>query len=42
MDGQWLTIGDPINYLTTMIEFAMDDPEIRQALEPRLRSLLKL
>jgi UTP--glucose-1-phosphate uridylyltransferase len=39
-DGEWLTIGDPINYLKTMIEYAMDDPETRAALEPRMRSLL--
>jgi len=40
-DGQWLTIGDPINYLKTVIEYAMSDEEIRRALEPRLRKLLK-
>ena len=39
-DGEWLTIGDPINYLKTMIEYAMDDAETRAALEPRIRSLL--
>ena len=39
-DGEWLTIGDPINYLKTVLEFALDSPEIRHALEPRLRSLL--
>jgi UTP--glucose-1-phosphate uridylyltransferase len=39
-DGEWLTIGDPINYLKTMIEYAMDDAEMRAALEPRIRSLL--
>jgi UTP--glucose-1-phosphate uridylyltransferase len=39
-DGEWLTIGDPINYLKTMIEYAMDDPETRAALEPRIRKLL--
>lgn len=39
-DGEWLTIGDPINYLKTMIEYAMDDAETRAALEPRMRSLL--
>ncbi|HEX5081958.1 MAG TPA: sugar phosphate nucleotidyltransferase [Blastocatellia bacterium] len=40
-DGEWLTIGDPINYLKTMIEYAMDDAEMRAALEPRMRSLLE-
>ena len=39
-DGQWLTIGDPINYLKTVNEYALSDPEIRKALEPRLRILL--
>ncbi|HLF83204.1 MAG TPA: sugar phosphate nucleotidyltransferase [Blastocatellia bacterium] len=38
--GQWLTIGDPINYLKTVNEYALSDPEIRKALEPRLRVLL--
>lgn len=40
-DGQWLTIGDPVNYLKTLLEYALDDDEIRVALEPRLRALLK-
>ena len=39
-DGEWLTIGDPINYLKTLIEYALDDAEIKAALEPRLRKLL--
>lgn len=39
-EGQWLTIGDPINYLKTVIEYALNDSEIRAALEPRLRELL--
>jgi UTP--glucose-1-phosphate uridylyltransferase len=40
-DGQWLTIGDPVNYLKTLLEYALDDDELRVALEPRLRTLLK-
>jgi UTP--glucose-1-phosphate uridylyltransferase len=40
-DGQWLTIGDPVNYLTALLEYALDDHEIRRGLEPRLRALLK-
>ena len=40
-DGQWLTIGDPVNYLKTLLEYALDDDELRAALEPRLRTLLK-
>jgi len=39
-DGEWLTIGDPVNYLKTVIEYALDDAEIRAALEPRIRKLL--
>ncbi len=39
--GEWLTIGDPINYLKTVIEYALSDDEIRAALEPRIRALLK-
>jgi UTP--glucose-1-phosphate uridylyltransferase len=40
-DGGWLTIGDPVNYLKTVIEYALSDDELRAALEPRLRALLK-
>ncbi|MCI0388662.1 MAG: NTP transferase domain-containing protein [Acidobacteria bacterium] len=40
-DGAWLTIGDPVNYLKTVIEYAMDDAEMRMELEPRIRSLLE-
>lgn len=40
VDGEWLTIGDPVNYLKTVIEYALDDAEIRAALEPRIRKLL--
>ena len=39
-DGEWLTIGDPVNYLKTVIEYALSDPEIRAALESRIRALL--
>ncbi|MCG3162395.1 MAG: UTP--glucose-1-phosphate uridylyltransferase [Acidobacteria bacterium] len=39
-DGEWLTIGDPVNYLKTVIEYALDDAEIRAALELRIRRLL--
>ena len=40
VEGEWLTIGDPINYLKTLMEYALSDPEIRAALEPRIRGLL--
>jgi UTP--glucose-1-phosphate uridylyltransferase len=39
-DGEWLTIGDPVNYLKTLIEYALEDREIRGALEPRIRRIL--
>lgn len=38
--GKWLTIGDPVNYLKTVNEYALSDPELRAALAPRLRQLL--
>jgi UTP--glucose-1-phosphate uridylyltransferase len=41
VDGEWLTIGDPVNYLKTVIEYALSDDELRAALEPRLHALLK-
>lgn len=40
IDGEWLTIGDPVNYLQTIIEYALDDEEIRAAIEPRIRKRL--
>jgi UTP--glucose-1-phosphate uridylyltransferase len=41
-DGEWLTIGDPVNYLQTLIEYALEDAELRAALEPRIRRLMKM
>ena len=41
-DGEWLTIGDPVNYLKTVLEYALSDAELRTALEPRIRKLLNL
>lgn len=41
-DGEWLTIGDPLNYLQTVIEYALDDPQVRAVLEPRIRTRLGL
>ena len=40
-DGEWLTIGDPVNYLKTVLEYALSDDELRASLEPRLRALIK-
>jgi UTP--glucose-1-phosphate uridylyltransferase len=39
-DGEWLTIGDPVNYLKTLIEYALENTEMRAALAPRIRKLL--
>jgi UTP--glucose-1-phosphate uridylyltransferase len=39
-DGEWLTIGDPSNYLQTLIEYALDDAALRAVLEPRMRRRL--
>ena len=38
--GKWLTIGDPVNYLTTLMEYVLEQPELRAALAPRIRELL--
>lgn len=40
-DGEWLTIGDPVNYLKTVLEYALSDQALLAALGPRLRTLLK-
>ena len=40
-DGEWLTIGDPVNYLKTVLKYALSDKEIRGAIEPTIRDLLK-
>lgn len=40
IDGEWLTIGDPVNYLNTLLEYALSNPEIRSAIEPRIRRIL--
>jgi UTP--glucose-1-phosphate uridylyltransferase len=39
-DGRWLTIGDPVNYLKTVAEYALSDADLRAAIGPRLRELL--
>ncbi|QQS46079.1 MAG: NTP transferase domain-containing protein [Acidobacteriota bacterium] len=40
-DGEWLTIGDPVNYLKTLIEYALEDQALLEALEPRITRFLK-
>jgi UTP--glucose-1-phosphate uridylyltransferase len=39
-DGAWLTIGDPVNYLKTVLEYAMADPQMREQIEPLAHRLL--
>jgi UTP--glucose-1-phosphate uridylyltransferase len=39
-DGEWLTIGDPVNYLKTVLKYALTDAETRAAIEPTIRELL--
>ncbi|HKS41409.1 MAG TPA: sugar phosphate nucleotidyltransferase [Blastocatellia bacterium] len=39
-DGEWLTIGDPLNYLKTLLKYTLSDSELRTALEPMIRSML--
>lgn len=41
-DGEWLTIGDPANYLKTLLAYALSDEELRAVLEPHLKKLLNL
>ena len=31
VDGEWLTIGDPVNYLKTLFEYALSQDELRSA-----------
>ena len=40
-NGRWLTIGDPMNYLTTVIEFALSDPDIGPSFRLKVESILK-
>jgi UTP--glucose-1-phosphate uridylyltransferase len=39
-DGEWLTIGDPLNYLKTILSYALNDKQLRAGLEPLLRTML--
>jgi UTP--glucose-1-phosphate uridylyltransferase len=41
-DGEWLTIGDPANYLKTLLAYALSDEELRAVLKPHLIKLLNL
>lgn len=35
--GKWLTTGDPASYLATVIEYALDQPDLRQQLMTRFK-----
>ncbi|HLG15783.1 MAG TPA: sugar phosphate nucleotidyltransferase [Blastocatellia bacterium] len=39
-DGRWFTIGDPLNYIKTVVEYALSDLELREALAPFIRERL--
>lgn len=39
-DGEWLTIGDPANYLKTLLAYALADEKLRAGLESHIRQLL--
>ena len=38
-DGEWLTTGDPLNYLTTTLKYAMDRKDIKKHLLKYLKSI---
>ena len=37
--GEWLTTGDPINYLTTTLKYAVDRPELKDDLKKLARKI---
>lgn len=39
-DGEWLTIGDPANYLKTLLAYALSDEELSAVLKPHIGKLL--
>lgn len=41
-DGEWLTIGDPVNYLKTLLTYALSDKELRAVIEPHLKRILNM
>jgi len=40
-DGEWLTTGDPLNYMTTMLKYAFDRPDIGPEIKKFTKELLK-
>jgi len=39
-NGRWMTTGDPLNYMTTIMEYALDRPDIGPQLKEYMRDLL--
>ena len=40
-DGEWLTTGDPLNYMKTMLKYAFDRPDIGPEIKKFTKELLK-
>lgn len=40
-DGEWLTTGDPLNYMKTMLKYAFDRPDIGPEMKKFTKDLLK-
>ncbi len=40
-DGQWMTTGDPVNYLKAILAYAMDRDDVKDELKEYMDSLLK-
>ncbi len=38
--GQWMTTGDPLNYMTTILTYAVERPDIGEQLKNHMRELL--
>lgn len=41
IEGEWLTTGDPIRYMKTMLKFAMDRDDMREPLTKYMKELIK-
>lgn len=40
-DGQWMTTGDPLNYMTTLLTYAVERPDIGGQIKDYMRELLE-
>ncbi len=40
--GQWMTTGDPLNYMTTILEYAVERPDIGEQVKEHMRRLLNV